>query len=211
MKLSSAGALSLLPSPRYSSRSRRSHSSSLSRRMTAQARLQHACLWMRFRKSATTCQGCLRAYSTPFLSLLEAAKHAVGKCIAAWQMHAAHLLCRPFAADNRGGSMKGPVASNSFYCPISMELMADPVSWKLFAYPIRRGTPLVLREPAGLPTRGRLSKDWPASRWGYQPEGLSQVWLASPDELSVSLTSLLPMWRSASRIAGRANLARITS
>ena len=57
--------------------------------------------------------------------------------------------------------MKGPVASNSFYCPISMELMADPVSWKLCAYPIRREAPLVLGEPARL-----------------QPGSLSEIWLA---------------------------------
>ena len=152
MKLSSAGPLSLLPSPRYSSRSRRSPSSSLSRRMTAQACLEHACLWMQFRKFAITCQGYLRARCTRSLSLLQTAKHAVGNCIAAWLSHAAHWLCRPFAADNRGGSMKGPVASNSFYCPISMELMADPVSWKLCACPLRHEPPHMVRELVRQPT-----------------------------------------------------------
>ena len=48
--------------------------------------------------------------------------------------------------------MKGPVASNSFYCPISMELMADPVGCKLVAHPIRHEAPLGLRASVGLPT-----------------------------------------------------------
>lgn len=85
--------------------------------------------------------------------------------------------------------MKGPVASNSFYCPISMELMADPVSWKLCAHPIRREGPLVMRETAGHPAWEAV-RDLAGQKYG----------------LSASLTSVSPMLGCGGNVAGRANL-----